>query len=68
MALHTGAAEVRVGDYTSGEYVSGLTLSRAARLLSAGHGGQVLISMPTEELVRDHLPLEWSCSTWAPTG
>ncbi|NJD58104.1 MAG: adenylate/guanylate cyclase domain-containing protein, partial [Anaerolineae bacterium] len=36
MALHTGQAELKVGDYTSGEYASGLTLSRAARLLSAG--------------------------------
>lgn len=40
MALHTGRAEVQVGEYTSGEYVSGLTLSRTARLLSAGHGGK----------------------------
>ncbi len=58
MALHTGRAEVQVGDYTSGEYVSGLTLSRAARLLSAGHGGQILLSLATAELVRDHLPKE----------
>ncbi len=56
MALHSGVADVRAGEYTSGEYVSGLTLSRAARLLSAGHGGQVLLSLSTSELVRDHLP------------
>jgi len=56
MAIHTGAAEIRVGDYTSGEYVSGLTLSRAARLLSAGHGGQVLLSLPAVDQVRDQLP------------
>ena len=55
MALHTGTADVRVGEHTSGEYVSSLTLSRAARLLSAGHGGQILLSLPTAELVRDHL-------------
>ncbi|MGA2502525.1 MAG: hypothetical protein ABSG01_00380 [Anaerolineales bacterium] len=58
MALHTGRAEVQVGEYTSGEYVSGLTLSRAARLLSAGHGCQILLSLATAELVRDHLPKE----------
>jgi predicted ATPase/class 3 adenylate cyclase len=58
MALHSGTAEVRVGEHTSGEYVSDLTLSRAARLLSAGHGGQILLSLPTSELVRDHLPPE----------
>lgn len=55
MALHTGAAEVRAGEFTSGEYVSGITLSRAARLLSAGHGGQILLSAPATELVREQL-------------
>ena len=58
MALHTGRAELQLGEFTSGEYVSGLTLSRAARLLSAGHGGQILLSLATAELVRDHLPAE----------
>jgi class 3 adenylate cyclase len=56
MALHAGAADVRAGEHISGEYVSGLTLSRAARLLSAGHGGQVLLSLPAAELVQDQLP------------
>ncbi len=56
MALHTGSAQALAGDYVSGEYASGLTLSRAARLLSAGHGGQILLSMATNELVRDALP------------
>ena len=58
MALHSGTADIRVGEHTSGEYISSLTLSRAARLLSAGHGGQILLSLPTAELVRDHLPPE----------
>lgn len=52
MALHTGAAEERDGDYF------GPPLNRVARLLSAGHGGQVLLSQPTYDLVRDHLPEE----------
>jgi predicted ATPase/DNA-binding SARP family transcriptional activator len=50
MALHTGIAEQREGDYF------GPTLNRVARLLDAGHGAQVLLSLPTEELVRDALP------------
>src|SRR5688500_16527467 len=50
MALHTGDAQERDGDYF------GPSLNRVARLLSAGHGGQVLLSLPTEELVRDALP------------
>jgi predicted ATPase/class 3 adenylate cyclase len=50
MALHTGLAEERDGDYF------GPTLNRAARLLAAGHGGQVLLSLASVELVREHLP------------
>ena len=50
MALHTGTAEVRDGDYF------GPPLNRVARLLAAGHGGQVLLSTVTHELVRDQLP------------
>src|SRR5215212_8057889 len=50
MALHTGAAHERDGDYF------GPPVNRVARLLSAGHGGQILLSSSTQELVRDHLP------------
>ncbi|MBI3970835.1 MAG: adenylate/guanylate cyclase domain-containing protein [Chloroflexi bacterium] len=50
MALHTGTAHERGGDYF------GPSLNRVARLLAAGHGGQVLLSLTTEELVRDGLP------------
>ncbi|HTS21196.1 MAG TPA: tetratricopeptide repeat protein [Casimicrobiaceae bacterium] len=50
MALHSGAAEQRDGDYY------GPALNRAARLMAAGHGGQILLSLSTAELVRDHLP------------
>ncbi|HEX9440978.1 MAG TPA: AAA family ATPase, partial [Roseiflexaceae bacterium] len=52
MALHTGTAEVRHDDYF------GPPLNRVARILNAGHGGQILISLATTELVRDHLPPE----------
>src|SRR5829696_9949170 len=50
MALHTGAAEERDGDHF------GPPVNRVARLLSAAHGGQVLLSLPTQQLVRDQLP------------
>src|SRR5215210_6825278 len=50
MALHMGAAEERDGDYF------GPPVNRVARLMSAAHGGQVLLSLPTQELVRDQLP------------
>jgi predicted ATPase/class 3 adenylate cyclase/Tfp pilus assembly protein PilF len=50
MGLHTGAAEERGGDYF------GQPLNRVARLMSAGHGGQILLSGVTQELILDHLP------------
>jgi len=52
MALHTGAAEVRDGDYF------GATLNHVARLLAASHGGQTLVSEITHDLCRDRLPAE----------
>ena len=50
MALHTGAAELRDGDYF------GPPLNRVARLLALGHGGQTLLSKVTHDLCRDLLP------------
>jgi predicted ATPase/class 3 adenylate cyclase/Tfp pilus assembly protein PilF len=52
MALHTGPAEERDGDYF------GPSLNRVARLLSAGHGGQILLSLATRESVQEGLPAE----------
>jgi predicted ATPase/class 3 adenylate cyclase len=45
MALHTGEAEERDGNYF------GSAVNRAARLGAVGHGGQVLVSSATRELV-----------------
>jgi predicted ATPase len=50
MGVHTGQAEVRLDDYV------GLDVHRAARICAAGHGGQMLISSSTRELVADELP------------
>ena len=50
MALHTGEAEEREGDYF------GPPVNRVARLLSAGHGGQTLLSQATRERVCDRRP------------
>ena len=50
MALHSGACVQRDGDYV------GPVVNRAARLLAAGHGGQVLVSGATCELLAGRLP------------
>jgi len=54
MALHTGVAEPREGDY------HGPPLNRLARLLTLGHGGQILLSRATHDLVVDNLPAQTS--------
>ena len=50
MALHTGSAEERGGDYF------GPPVNRTARLMAAGHGGQTLLSGAALAAVQDALP------------
>ena len=54
MGLHTGPAELD----ESGDYAVSHTLNRVARVMSSGHGGQVLLSLTTCELLRDHFSPE----------
>ena len=51
MGLHTGEAIERDRNYFGSE------VNRAARLMSLGHGGQVLVSDTTEVLLRDRVAL-----------
>jgi class 3 adenylate cyclase len=51
MAVHTGEAELR----DRGNYF-GTAVIRCARLRSLVHGGQVLVSAATADLVADRLP------------
>src|SRR5215469_7445933 len=48
MGLHTGMADERENDYY------GPTVNRVARILAAGHGGQVLLSNVVADLVLRH--------------
>jgi predicted ATPase/class 3 adenylate cyclase len=50
MGIHTGKAELH-----DNEYHGYLTLSLVQRLMSTGHGGQILISDATEKLLREEL-------------
>jgi class 3 adenylate cyclase len=49
MGLHTGSAEMREGDYF------GPAVNRAARVSGAAHGGQIVASATTADLLRDDL-------------
>jgi len=50
MALHVGEAAPHRGDYVAP------CLNRLARLMAAGHGGQILLSQAAALLVRDDVP------------
>ncbi len=51
MGIHTGEAENE-----GNEYRGYTTLSFVQRLMAAGHGGQILVSNTTENLLREQLP------------
>jgi predicted ATPase/class 3 adenylate cyclase len=51
VGLHTGEADERDGDYF------GPDVSRAARLMAVAHGGQIVCSPATADLVGGHLPV-----------
>lgn len=55
IGLHTGSA------LASGDDYFGPALNRVARLMSAGHGGQILLSAATAALVRGELPPDLEC-------
>src|SRR5688572_29876084 len=52
MGIHTGIAQIK----EAGQYNGYATMALTQRLMSAGHGGQILILGATRELVRDTLP------------
>lgn len=56
MGIHTGTAQSEVRSELGDDYVGYLTLTRVQRVMSAAHGGQVLLSSASAELVRGSLP------------
>lgn len=60
MGIHTGEAHA-IGTASDAEAYTGyLTLTRAQRVMSTAHGGQILLSHTTAELVREALPRDLS--------
>ena len=55
MGIHTGEAEL---DPNGDEYAVSHTKNRVARIMSAGHGGQILLSQETAGLLQQTLPEE----------
>jgi predicted ATPase/class 3 adenylate cyclase len=50
MGLHAGEAQPRAGDFY------GPPVNRAARIMAAGHGGQILLSAVVADLTSERLP------------
>ncbi|MBI5031900.1 MAG: adenylate/guanylate cyclase domain-containing protein [Chloroflexi bacterium] len=60
VGIHTGIAQATAMDSVSGGYMGFSTMARVQRVMSAAHGGQILLSHATAELVRDELSQEIS--------
>src|ERR1044071_197290 len=56
MGIHTGAAELAEDASVEGPYAGYTTLALTQRLMSAAHGGQILLSQATRALLGEELP------------
>ena len=57
MGIHTGAAHVEVVPNET-RYSGYATLALTQRIMTAGHGGQILLSQTAHDLTRDKLPAQ----------
>jgi predicted ATPase/class 3 adenylate cyclase len=56
MGIHTGSAQLKDDPQGQGAFYEGYgTLALTQRVMSVGHGGQILLSQTTHELVKDRL-------------
>jgi predicted ATPase/class 3 adenylate cyclase len=55
MGIHTGSAQI-TEDAQGASYEGYATLALTQRIMSVGHGGQILLSQATCDLVKDRLP------------
>jgi predicted ATPase/class 3 adenylate cyclase len=55
MGIHTGPAQLK-NDPQGASYEGYATLALTQRIMSVGHGGQILLSQITHDLVKDGLP------------
>ncbi len=60
MGIHTGAAQLAEDASIEGPYAGYATLALTQRIMSAAHGGQILLSHATENLLRGQLPKDVS--------
>src|SRR6266508_2060577 len=56
MGIHTGAAQLAEDSSIEGPYMGYATLALTQRIMSAAHGGQILLSQITRDLVWEQLP------------
>ena len=55
MGIHTGSAQLKT-EAQGPSYEGYATLALTQRIMSVGHGGQILLSQLTHDLVKDRLP------------
>jgi len=58
MGIHTGAAQLTEDKSKEGKYSGYATLAVTQRIMSAGHGGQILLSQIAHDLIRDKPPAQ----------
>src|SRR5215216_5376186 len=58
MGIHTGAAQLAENSSIEGPYSGYSTLAITQRIMSAAHGGQILLSQVTRDLVNEGLPAD----------